>query len=209
MLAQKIKNILVALLCIYGVSVHTSAAAEENNETNPTGSQEVKAVEPKEAKLFDMPLFEATRERVNQHFAKIGGFKQSRASFRKKHYDKFYSISQLADSYYLDFRFNSAEQLTLATQLYRPFNDSLVQNIDRNSKMLTTRRLAVKMSEKYGPPTGIIRKGWGGFKTYNAYYWEDEQIKISIDRQGNEALGNVFVQYQMKNIPSYLATANP
>lgn len=158
-------------------------------------------LEPKKAVLFDLPLAEATQKSINKHFVSLGGFHQSKSSFRQKNYDKYYSNSQLGDSYYLDFRFNSEGQLTKVTQLYRPFNRSLVQSVNADSRALSTRALALKMTQTYGQPTQIERKGWGGFNTYNAYTWEDDGMKIHIDRQGDESLGNIYVQYEIKNIP--------
>lgn len=164
-------------------------------------------IKPAEAKLFDLPLQKITQKELNEHFAKIGGFKQSRSSYGQKHFDRYYSPSQLEESYYLDFRFNSEGQLTSATQLYRPFNHSPEISVDQNSQQLTPRRLAMRFVEQYGQPTAIERKGWGGFSQYNAYFWEDETLKITIDRQGSESLGTIFVRYEIKNIPLYLAQA--
>ena len=160
-------------------------------------------IPPSQAALFEHPLQNATQKSINKHFAAIGGFHQSKTSFGKKNYDKYYSHSQLGDSYYLDFRFNSAGQLTKATQLFRPYNDSLVQSVTNDSRALTTKDVALKIMQTFGQPTQVERKGWGGFSTYNAYSWEDDNLKILVDRQGSESLGNVYVQYQIKNIPMH------
>lgn len=165
---------------------------------NPVNAE---TIPPSQATLFEHPLQNATQKSINKHFAGIGGFQQSKTSFGKKNYDKYYSHSQLGDSYYLDFRFNSAGQLTKATQLFRPYNDSLVQSVNHDSRAITTQDVARKFIQTYGQPTQMERKGWGGFSTYNAYTWEDDNLKILVDRQGGESLGNVYVQYQIKNIP--------
>lgn len=162
-------------------------------------------IAPKDVEVFDIPLLSATQKTINKRFASIGGFKQSRASFKQKHFDKFYSNSQLADSYYLDFRFNNAGQVTSLTRLYRPYNHSVTDSIDQNSQALTTKRLAQKFVSLLGQPTAMQRKGWGGFQPYIVYIWEDDAMRITIDRQGSESLGKVFMRYEIKNTSLYLA----
>lgn len=197
---KKTNSMALFLTAFFLLFADQSLAEEINN------SEAVKEViAPKDIKIFDLPLLTSTQKLVNSHFAAIGGFKQSRTSFGEKHYDKFYSHSQLADSYYLDFRFNNAGQVTSITQLYRPYNHSTIHSVDQNSRALTTKRLAQKFVAKLGQPTAMERKGWGGFKPYVAYIWEDDAVKIIIDRQGSESLGKVFMRYEIKNNPVHLA----
>ncbi len=195
-------NSITLLLTAFLVFFTNQTPAEEN-ENSEVASEEV--IAPKDIKIFDLPLLTTTQKQVNKHFATIGGFKQSRTSFGEKHYDKFYSHSQLADSYYLDFRFNNAGQVTRLIRVYRPYNHSVIDSVDQNSQALTTKRLAQKFVKILGQPTSMERKGWGGFKPYTAYIWEDDAMKITIDRQGNESLGKVFMRYEIKGIPIHLA----
>lgn len=190
------KQKLLCLILVTSVPLF-SFAQEQNNQ----GEQ----ISPKEITLFDLPLLKVTQKSLNKHFSNIGGFKQSRESFGKKHYNKYYSNTQIPHSYYLDFRFNAAGNLTTVTQLYRPYSHYMNHAIDNNSQQLTTKRLARKFVQKLGNPTRVERKGWGGFKPYISYVWEDEAMKITIDRQGEQALGNIFMRYQIKNTPVFMA----
>jgi len=162
-------------------------------------------IKPQQTTLFDLKILQTDQQAVLQHFSAIGGFQRYKISLKNGNFDKYYSHSQLNDSYYLDFRYNSAGQLVKVNLLYRPFSDKMQSRYAKGNAPLNTRTLALQFTQIYGPATLIQRKGWGGITTYDAYTWEDEQIKIQLDRQNNDPLGNILVSYQIKQLPQYFA----
>lgn len=195
---QPVARLVFCCILIAKLTLPAGCFAEENEQP---------PLKLEEATVFDLPILSATQDSINEHFKTLGGFNQSRSSLNQPHFNKYYSPSQLADSYYLDFRFNKAGEVTSVTQLYRPYNRSIQQSVNGNSRALSTQDLARKLSKQYGNPTSMVRKGWGGFSQYIAYFWENDQIKIQIDRQGEESLGNVYVKFEIKQRARYLASS--
>lgn len=161
----------------------------------------LKAEEPslKEVDFLGLKLINADINKVRTHLWDIGGFLQAKSTVRQRHIDKFFTWSTIRDSYYVEFTYNHSGQLTHLKRLYRPYS-TLINNTRYPIK---TRDIANQLIEQLGEPTAIKRKGWGGGNSYPSYYWEDENIKITIDREGSEALGKPFVIYQIKGNKRY------
>lgn len=136
---------------------------------------------------------------VREHLLSIGGFKQARSTIRQGNIDKFFTWSRIRDSYYLEFRYNHKGSVTSVKRLYRPYS---TENSNRRTP-ISTKEVALKLIEQAGQPNRMLRKGWGGTLTYSSYEWEDDSIKIVVDREGGERLGNVFVEYIVKNESPY------
>jgi len=85
-------------------------------------------------------------------------------------------------------------------RVYRPYS---IINSNKRSE-ITTRDVALKLIPELGQPTSTSRKGWGGGGPYQSYIWQDESMKITVDREGSEKLGNIFVEYIIKPHKRYL-----
>ncbi len=148
------------------------------------------------AKILDQDL-NSIRKLLWNH----GGFIQAKSTVRQKNIDKFFPWSNLRENYYIECRYTPEGKLSSLYQLYRP--SSLLFNNQRDG--VTTDQVARVLQAQFKIPPKVKTKSWGGTGTYRAYYWENDKIKITVDRQGSERLGNVFVLYQIKPIQTFLA----
>ena len=144
-----------------------------------------------EVKVLGLDLLEADPKKVRKQLTNIGGFLQSKTTANQTNLDKYFPWSSNRDSYYFLFRFNHAGKVTSVKRLYRPY--SLEQANKRTP--IQTRDVASDLIKQLGQPTFVIHKGWGGSPNYRAYTWQDDKMTITIDREGSERFGNVFVQY--------------
>ncbi|VAW44916.1 hypothetical protein MNBD_GAMMA03-802 [hydrothermal vent metagenome] len=142
-------------------------------------------------KVLGISLIEADVTSVRSHLWDIGGYLQAKSSVEQHNYDKFFPWSTMRESYYILFRYNHAGKITSVKQLYRPY--SIKQNNQRTA--IKIRDIALPFIQKLGQPTQIQTKGWGGSLSYRAYTWQDDKVTITIDREGGEKLGNIFIQY--------------
>lgn len=165
------------------------ASAAETDENTELG----------EIRVLGLELAKADLDSVRKHLWDIGGFMQAETTIRQRNIDKFYPWSRLRDSYYLEFRYNHAGKVTSYKRLYRPY--STEHNNRRTA--VTTREVALKLIPKMGQPTQTVRKGWGGTHAYSSFRWEDDKMRVVIDREGSDQLGNVFVEYTIKNESPY------
>lgn len=163
-------------------------------------------VDLNEVKLLGIKLSEAGLNKVRQHLWDIGGFQQAQSTVRQRNVDKFFTWSRIRDSYYVEFRYNNAGKVTSAKRLYRPYS---LESSNRRS-VISTREVVLELIPTLGQPHQVTRKGWGGTLSYSSFVWEDDKMKITVDREGSELLGNVFVEYQIKTQPLYdVAQATP
>lgn len=148
--------------------------------------------------LLGIELATANLNQVREQLWDIGGFMQARSTVRQRNIDKFFTWSRIRDSYYVEFRYNNSGNVTSVKRLYRPYS---IEHQNRRSA-ITTDEVAEKLSADLGQPF-MVRKGWGGSLSYSSYRWEDDKIQVLIDREGGEQLGNVFVQYTIKEQSPY------
>jgi len=138
-------------------------------------------------------------DKVREHLWNIGGFLQARSTIRQRNVDKFFTWSRIRDSYYVEFRYNHIGNVTSVKRLYRPY---AIEQSNRRSA-ISTKDVALPLIAELGQPHATQRKGWGGTLAYSSFVWEDDNIKIVVDREGSEKLGNVFVEYTVKNESPY------
>ncbi|MEA3404472.1 MAG: hypothetical protein U9R28_01895 [Pseudomonadota bacterium] len=137
--------------------------------------------------------------KVREHLWNIGGFLQARSTIRQRNVDKFFAWSRIRDSYYLEFRYNHIGNVTSVKRLYRPYS---TEQTNRRSA-ITTKDVALELTADLGQPHSTQRKGWGGTLAYSSFVWEDDNMRIVVDREGSEKLGNVFVEYTVKKESPY------
>jgi hypothetical protein len=157
-------------------------------------------IAPKEAKFLGMQVATMDLQTVRQQLWQIGGFKISRSTRYQHNIDKYFPKTRLKDSYKLTFHYNDLGKVTRFTRVYRPYSNVT----DNDNTLLTTRQLANELASIFGGAK-IERKGYGGFRSYLSYSWEDDVVKIRIDRIGGHPLGDVFVEYKLKQNDPYAA----
>ncbi len=161
--------------------------------TLPHSSQAEEAVTTpvSQVKFLGLELLSADVESVRSHFWDIGGFSQARATVRQRNVDKFFSWSRIRDSYYVQFRYNPSGKVISVKRLYRPYS----QNSGQPNNEIHSGDIALELMQMIGPPTRILKKGWGSSQKYSAYTWQDEKLTIKIDREGGSKLGNTYIEY--------------
>ncbi|WP_127470925.1 hypothetical protein [Thiomicrorhabdus aquaedulcis] len=159
-------------------------------------------VKVSEVKVLGLSLLSANKKDVSKHLNDLGGFTQERSTQGHNNISRFFPISNQRDSYDFTFRFNTAGSITSVKRLYRPYS---LQHSNQRTP-LQTKDIALSFITQIGQPSFINRKGNGGPNTYLSYVWQDDQLKITVDREGSEKHGDVFVEYQVKgNDPFLLA----
>ncbi len=177
----------LTVVFITALITHSNVVAEDVPE------QPVKALN--ETEFLGLKLAEANINSVRSHLWDVGGFLQAKSTVKQRNIDKFYPWSSIRDSYYITFEYNHAGNVVSVTRLYRPYSTEL----NNKRSAITTKEVALKFISEYGQPTAIQTKGWGGSPSYPSYIWENETLRILIDREGSELYGNVFIRYEIKN----------
>ncbi|WP_052501537.1 hypothetical protein [Thiomicrospira microaerophila] len=150
-----------------------------------------------QVKLVGIDLFNANQTQVRQHIRHIGGFQQERATFNHPNVDKFFPVSNLRDSYYLEFRYDANGQIVSAKRLYRRSGVRLINEY----RDITTQDLARLLSAELGQPPKVLRKQREGGLSYPSYIWETEDITIKIDHRGSSPYQPIFVEYKLARDP--------
>ena len=182
------KQIPMFVLIMISVALPFQASQAED-EVVDLKAVSVLGIKPAE---FNIP-------KVREHLWNIGGFMQAKSTIRQRNIDKFFAWSRIRDSYYLEFRYNHVGNITSVKRLYRPYS---TEHASRRTP-ISTREVAFELINQAGQPSKVLRKGWGGTLAYSSYEWEDDNIRIVVDREGSEKLGNVFVEYTVKNESPY------
>lgn len=177
----------LTLVFITALITHSNVVAEDDPE------QPVKGLN--ETEFLGLKLAEANINSVRSHLWDVGGFLQAKSTVKQRNIDKFYPWSTIRDSYYISFEYNHAGNVVSVTRLYRPYSTEL----NNKRSAITTKEVALKFISEYGQPTAIQTKGWGGSPSYPSFIWENEMLRILIDREGSELYGNVFIRYEIKN----------
>ncbi len=171
-----------------------SSANAADNPTKSDTSVDLSAV-----RFLGLELKSADLNKVREHLWAIGGFDQARSTVRQRNIDKFFTKSRIRDSYYVEFHYNNAGNVTSVKRLYRPYS---TENSNRRTA-ISTKEVALQLIPDLGQPVQVETKGWGGTLTYSSYRWEDDTMSVVIDREGSEKLGNVFVEYTVKTESPY------
>ncbi|GAB6070257.1 hypothetical protein JCM30760_13540 [Thiomicrorhabdus hydrogeniphila] len=188
---------LVFSFCLILAFPLTSVAAETKDNPSNTLADKAKAL--KDTQFLGIKLADANLDSVRKQLWDIGGFLQAKSTIRQRNIDKFYPWSTLRDSYYITFRYNNAGNLTSVKRLYRPYGEKG----SHKNRAIATREVALKLMTDLGQPNNIERKNSDGGMSYLSYTWQDKDMKITIDREGSNILGNVFVEYTLKNNNPY------
>lgn len=159
---------------------------------NSADSQTIKPLN--EVTFLGLPVVGAKKSEVISHLWALGGFTQARSTLQKKAYDRFFTKYRLEDSYFVAFRYTAQQELVTAKRLFRPRSIAF-QN---QRSLIKTKQVADEIASEIGPPTRIERRQWGGLPAYNAYIWENDQVKVTVDREGSEWSGNIFALYEVK-----------
>lgn len=179
---------LVFLTCSLIISLPVNSIDEQKIKTDLSQTE-----------FLGLKLAEADINTVRSHLWDIGGFLQAKTTMRQRNVDKFYPWSTIRDSYYVLFEYNHAGKVVTVTRLFRPYSTELTNS----REAISTREVALQLMENLGQPTTIQRKSWAGTPSYLSYVWQDDNMKVVVDREGSEYLGNVFIKYTLKNNPRY------
>ena len=189
--SYKVFFLTTLIVSLFVASFLNPATAETNDEKL---SKPLNKVE-----FLGLNLVQANLNTVRSHLWDIGGFLQAKSTVKQRNIDKFFPWSTIRDSYHITFQYNHAGDVVSVKRVYRPY--SLVNNNKRSP--INTKDVALKLIADLGQPTQTVRKGWGGGLSYPSYTWQDETMKISVDREGSEKLGNVFIEYVIKTKNRY------
>lgn len=154
-------------------------------------------IAPQQAKLVGINLMQADKQTVRQHLRAIGGFQQERATFDHPNLDKFFPVSNLRDSYYIEFRYDANGQVVSAKRLYR----RSALRVNNDYRDLSTEDIARQLIPIYGQPDQVQRKVSDGFASYPSFVWRDNEMTIRIDRKGSDRYSPVFIEYQLARDP--------
>lgn len=166
----------------------------------PTQANEPKPID--QVTIMGINPLKHSLNSVRRHLWSIGGFKQAAFSVRKRNVDKFFTVTRATESYYLEFFYDNAGKITSIYQLYRPVS----YRFSESKSALTTRDIAKDIQQQIGEPTHIQTKGQSGSPNYAAYIWQDDKITVKIDREDNDAFGNIYVQYTVNQRNPYLVS---
>lgn len=180
---------LVFIVFMLTLSANAFAETAENTTNKPL----------KEIEFLGLKLVDANLNKVRTHLWDIGGFLQAKSTIKQRNIDKFYPWSTIRDSYHVTFQYNNAGNVVTVKRVYRPYS---VLNQNKRTP-IETKDIAMVLTQEIGQPKFIKRKGWGGGLSYSSYLWEDDNIEVKIDREGSEKLGNVFIEYTIKNNKRY------
>ncbi|WP_051144849.1 hypothetical protein [Thiomicrorhabdus sp. Kp2] len=180
---------LVFIVFMLTLSANAFAETAENTTNKPL----------KEIEFLGLKLVDANLNKVRTHLWDIGGFLQAKSTIKQRNIDKFYPWSTIRDSYHVTFQYNNAGNVVTVKRVYRPYS---VLNQNKRTP-IETKDIAMLLAQEIGQPKFIKRKGWGGGLSYSSYLWEDDNIEVKIDREGSEKLGNVFIEYTIKNNKRY------
>lgn len=150
-----------------------------------------------DVKILGVTIVDQDVATVRQLLWDIGGFLQAKSTLRQKNIDKFFPVSQIRDTYYIEFRYNPDGDVHTVTRQFRYSSSSY------NNRLfpILTREIAAEIASQIGQPTKVVRKSWGSGPSYNSYIWEGEKITVTVDREGSDFYGNIFVRYRNKVDP--------
>ncbi|HEY9018982.1 hypothetical protein [Thiomicrospira sp.] len=155
---------------------------------------------PQQAELLGIKLTEADMNSVRVHLRNLGGFKQDRATADHRNMDKFFAYSNLRDSYYVQFRYDANGKVVSAKRLLRRSGT----HFNNDYRDLETQQVARQLIEVYGQPNQVIRKSLNGLPSYASFVWQDDAMRITIDRVGSDRYAPIFIEYEVNTDP-YIA----
>lgn len=153
-----------------------------------------KAATPSDYQLLGLQLTTATKDEVTKSLSDWDGLLQADSTVMRKRFNRFYPKNILREAYRLDIRYDKENKFASLEILYRPFepsysNQAVGTDIPAILKQLTP---------MIGEPKYRYRRTSPGIPSYNAYYWEDEQTSILLDRQFEQPNGAPVLRVRMK-----------
>lgn len=152
---------------------------------------------PEQAELLGIKLTEADMKSVRAHLRDLGGFKQDRATADHRNMDKFFAYSNLRDSYYVQFRYDANGKVVSAKRLLRRSGN----HFNNDYRDVETQQVARQLIETYGQPNQVIRKSLNGLPSYASFVWQDDEVRITVDRVGSDRYAPIFIEYEISTDP--------
>lgn len=152
---------------------------------------------PEQAELLGIKLTEADMKSVRAHLNNLGGFKQDRATADHHNMDKFFAYSNLRDSYYVQFRYDANGKVVSAKRLLRRSGN----HFNNDYRDVETQQVARQLIETYGQPNQVIRKSLNGLPSYASFVWQDDEVRITVDRVGSDRYAPIFIEYEVSTDP--------
>lgn len=152
---------------------------------------------PEQAELLGIKLTEADMKSVRAHLRNLGGFKQDRATADHRNMDKFFAYSNLRDSYYVQFRYDANGKVVSAKRLLRRSGT----HFNNDYRDVETQQVARQLIQTYGQPNQIIRKSLNGLPSYASFVWQDDEVRITVDRVGSDRYAPIFIEYEVATDP--------
>ncbi|WP_162173031.1 hypothetical protein [Thiomicrospira pelophila] len=152
---------------------------------------------PEQAELLGIKLTEADMKSVRAHLNNLGGFKQDRATADHHNMDKFFAYSNLRDSYYVQFRYDANGKVVSAKRLLRRSGN----HFNNDYRDVETQQVARQLIETYGQPNQVIRKSLNGLPSYASFVWQDDEVRITVDRVGSDRYAPIFIEYEISTDP--------
>lgn len=152
---------------------------------------------PEQAELLGLKLTEANMESVRAHLRNLGGFKQDRATADHRNMDKFFAYSNLRDSYYVQFRYDANGKVVSAKRLFRRSGT----HFNNDYRDVETQQVARQLIQTYGQPNQVIRKSLNGLPSYASFVWQDDEVRITVDRVGSDSYAPIFIEYEVSTDP--------
>lgn len=152
---------------------------------------------PEQAELLGIKLTEADMKSVRAHLRNLGGFKQDRATADHRNMDKFFAYSNLRDSYYVQFRYDANGKVVSAKRLLRRSGT----HFNNDYRDVETQQVARQLIQTYGQPNQVIRKSLNGLPSYASFVWQDDEVRITVDRVGSDRYAPIFIEYEVATDP--------
>ncbi|WP_319379685.1 hypothetical protein [Thiomicrorhabdus sp.] len=139
----------------------------------------------KQFRFLKIPLYLAQRETFRQQLAELGGFAESRATWRYPFKDRFYSPLRLADSRYIVFDFDQKGRVSGYTRVFRNLYSESSRELFRQPALWRSlEKIALTVTEQTGISPLIRKHQSGGFHASKSYHWESPSVKIALSHSG-------------------------
>jgi hypothetical protein len=108
---------------------------------------------------------------------------------------RFYPRGVLREVYRVDFFYEDYQSLAGLRILYRPFH-SEYSNKPEGTDIEAVMK---QVSTSIGKPTQRLKRKVVGFPSYNAYIWQDDAVRISLDYEAQNPARPVVLQLTVKD----------
>jgi hypothetical protein len=156
-------------------------------------------------KLIGINLAQADRTQVLKHIQDLGGFLHDRNTAKHVNTDRFFTISNQRDSYWLEFHYNADGKIVSAARVYRRAGRSF----HHEHQDLSTEDIAREFVNQYGEPSFVQRRVPPGLPSYRAFVWQTDSVTIRIDRKGGDTFAPILVTYKMKSVDPFAEKTPP